>query len=177
VGNIFQLGTRYTEAMGCTFLDAEGKARLVIMGSYGIGVGRLLACVAEEHRDERGLALPVSVAPYHVHLVSLARKEGPAQEVADRIYRDLAAAGVEVLYDDRPENAGVKFNDADLIGLPLRLTVGDRSLQKGVVEVKGRTATAAEEVPVAGAVAHVQERLAGLRRQLAERVAEVPYTD
>ncbi|MFH1566576.1 MAG: proline--tRNA ligase [Gemmatimonadota bacterium] len=177
VGNIFQLGTRYTDAMGCTFLDAEGKARAIVMGSYGIGVGRLLACVAEEHNDDKGLVLPLSVAPYHVHLASLAKKEGPAQEASDRIYRDLVAAGVEVLYDDRPENAGVKFNDADLIGLPLRITVGDRSLKQGVVEVKARTAEAPEAVPLEGVVAHVQQCLIELHRELAARVVAVPYAD
>lgn len=177
VGNIFQLGTRYTDAMNCTFLDAEGKARSLIMGSYGIGVGRLLACIAEEHRDEQGLIWPVSVAPYQVHLVSLAKGAGPAADAADQLYADLGRAGVEVLLDDRGENPGVKFNDADLIGMPLRLTLGERSLKKGVVEMKVRGQEENREVPVAEVVAAVQTELASLRAALQARLVEVPFKD
>jgi prolyl-tRNA synthetase len=135
VGNIFKLGTRYSEAMGCLFHDAAGGERPVVMGSYGIGLGRLLACIAEEHHDEAGLCWPPSVAPFDVHLVGLSRD--PAQ--CDELYEALLASGLEVLYDDRPERAGVKFNDADLIGVPVRLTLGDRSLERGEVELKVRT--------------------------------------
>ncbi len=134
IGNIFQLGTRYSEAMNCTYQDENGKQVPVVMGSYGIGVGRLLACLAEEYNDEGGLKLPVSVAPYQVHLVSLVKET----EIADKIYEDLQKAGIEVLYDDRKETAGVKFADADLIGIPLRITLGNRSLKEGKVEVKIR---------------------------------------
>ena len=134
IGNIFQLGTRYSEAMNCTYQDENGKQVPVVMGSYGIGVGRLLACLAEEYNDESGLKLPVSVAPYQVHLVSLVKET----EIADKIYEDLEKAGIEVLYDDRKETAGVKFADADLIGIPLRITLGNRSLKEGKVEVKIR---------------------------------------
>jgi prolyl-tRNA synthetase len=134
VGNIFKLGTRYSEAMGGTFLDKDGQARPVIMGSYGIGVGRLLACVAEEHHDEQGLIWPISVAPYQVYVVALQGSE----EAAERLYAGLQAASVEALYDDRDERAGVKFNDADLIGIPIRLTVSKRSLEAGGVELKLR---------------------------------------
>ena len=163
VGNIFQLGTRYTDAMGCTYLDADGKAQSVVMGSYGIGVGRLLACVAEEHRDEQGLMWPISVAPYHVHLVVLARGgKGLAAEAADRIYADFTKTEVEVLYDDRSENPGVKFNDADLIGIPLRITVGERSLKEGEVEVKGRAESEPSKVPVDDVVEYVEERITSL---------------
>lgn len=175
VGNIFQLGTRYTDAMHCTFLDAEGKARPLIMGSYGIGVGRLLACVAEEHRDEKGLVWPLSVAPYQVHLVSLAKGAGPSAEAAERLYRELQEVGLEVLLDDRGENPGVKFNDADLIGLPLRLIVGERSLKKGVVEMKLRGQQENREVPLAEVVAEVVAEVAGLREALRQRVVEVPF--
>ena len=135
VGNIFQLGTKYTEALGSAFLDAEGKSRSVIMGSYGIGVGRLLACIAEENHDESGLVWPISVAPFQVVIVSLARKEGECQQVAEQIYNDLKENGIEVLFDDRKENPGVKFKDADLIGIPIRLTVGDRGIKNGVIEL------------------------------------------
>ena len=176
VGNIFQLGTRYSDALGASFLDEQGRERPVIMGSYGIGVGRLLACVAEEHHDDNGLSLPVTVAPYQVHLVSLAKGEGPVQAAAEALYGDLTSAGVEVLYDDRPENPGVKFNDADLIGCPVRVTVGDRGLKKGTLEVKLRGASGrGEEVPVAEAAARVQEELAALLRRIEESVVPVEY--
>jgi prolyl-tRNA synthetase len=139
VGNIFQLGTRYTDALGCTFTDEKGENRPVIMGSYGIGVGRLLACIAEEHHDEHGLAWPAAVAPYLVHLVLLASKTGEPERVAEQLYTQLMAAGIEPLFDDRAESAGVKFNDADLIGLPLRITVAERALRNGGVEFKRRS--------------------------------------
>lgn len=143
VGNIFKLGTRYSEAKGCTFTDQDGTEKPVIMGSYGIGAGRLLACIAEEHHDEAGLVWPISVAPYQVHLVSLAGKDpsGPLLGLADGLYQALRDAGLEVLYDDRMESPGVKFNDADLIGLPLRLTVSERALKQGGVEYKRRDQT------------------------------------
>ena len=130
VGNIFQLGTKFTEALGGDFLDAEGKSQPVVMGSYGIGVGRLLACVAEEYHDEDGLVWPIAVAPYQVHIVLLAKGAGAAQDAGEQLYADLTGRGIEVLLDDRRENPGVKFNDADLIGIPVRVTVGDRGLQK-----------------------------------------------
>jgi prolyl-tRNA synthetase len=138
VGNIFMLGTRYSDAMGCKFLDEDGAEKAVVMGSYGIGVGRLLACVAEEHHDETGLCWPVSVAPYPLHLVALAGKSEEVAAKAEALYAQLLEAGLEPLYDDRPESPGVKFNDADLIGCPLRLTLSERSLKAGGVEVKGR---------------------------------------
>ncbi len=140
VGNIFKLGVKYSQSMGATFLDKDGVEKPVIMGSYGIGVGRLLACVAEEHHDEYGLNWPASVAPYTVHLVELAGKKGSAatHQAAASLYAALWAAGIETLWDDREESPGVKFNDADLIGLPLRLTVSERALQQGGVEVKER---------------------------------------
>ncbi|HZW04142.1 MAG TPA: proline--tRNA ligase, partial [Anaerolineaceae bacterium] len=123
VGNIFQLGTRYSAALGCYYQDENGESHPVIMGSYGIGVGRLLACVAEEHHDEHGLIWPASVAPFQVHLVLLPGKNDPRPaEVAEALYRELRNAGIEVLFDDRNESPGVKLNDADLIGLPLRIT-------------------------------------------------------
>jgi prolyl-tRNA synthetase len=134
IGNIFQLGTRYSESMACRFRDAEGRRLPVWMGSYGIGVGRLLACIAEEHHDDLGLIWPLSVAPFQVALVGL----GCAEE-SERAYRTLREAGWEVFFDDRNERAGVKFMDADLMGFPLRLTVSERSLRGGGVEFKLRT--------------------------------------
>ena len=175
VGNIFQLGTRYTESMGGNYLGADGVAKPVIMGSYGIGVGRLLACVAEECHDDAGLVWPVSVAPYQVHLVALAKKESPAAAAAEQLYDELSRSGVEVLLDDRPENPGVKFNDADLIGLPVRLTVGDRSLKKGVVEVRLRNQEDKSEVAVGEVVGAVRGMLESLTDGLLGRVGEVEY--
>ena len=134
VGNIFQLGTKYSAAMNCTFQDEKGQQKPAIMGCYGIGIGRLLACLAEEYNDEGGLKLPMTVAPYQVHLVSLVKDTA----IAEQIYEDLQKKGIEVLYDDRKESAGVKFADSDLIGIPIRLTLGNRSLKEGKVEVKLR---------------------------------------
>jgi prolyl-tRNA synthetase len=154
VGNIFKLGTFYSEKMGCTFIDRDGQSKPVVMGSYGIGVGRLLACVAEAHHDEFGLVWPAAVAPYHVHMVVLPGK-GAGEEVVDtanRLYREFWAAGVETLLDDRAESPGVKFNDADLIGLPIRITVGERGLKQGAVEFKRRDRAEKEMIPLGEAL-------------------------
>lgn len=138
LGHIFKLGTRYSEALGCTFVAENGSSQPVIMGSYGIGLGRLLACIAEEHHDERGLCWPASVAPYLVHIVSLPDRSGQAEAAARSVYEQLQAAGVEVILDDRQASPGVKFNDADLLGMPIRLTVGERGLKQGGVEYRLR---------------------------------------
>ena len=175
VGNIFQLGTRYSDALGCVFLDAEGVARPVVMGSYGIGMGRLLACIAEEHHDEHGLIWPLSVAPFQVHIVSLARDGGTVAAAGAELYRQCARAGIEAILDDRAENAGVKFNDADLIGVPLRLTVGARSLEKGRVEMKLRRRDEREEVALEEVVSRVKSELDALQGELDTGVVEVEY--
>lgn len=177
VGNIFKLGTFYSDALGCTYQDADGQARPVIMGSYGIGVGRLLACVAEARHDEHGLAWPVSIAPYPVHLVLLAGKGGPeTQQLAEKLYADLQAAGIDVLYDDRPESPGVKFNDADLIGLPLRLTVSERALKAGGVEFKRRDQADRSIISldggIAGLIEQVRQELGALQAQIDQGVVE-----
>lgn len=173
VGNIFKLGTRYSAAMGATFLDKEGKAQPVIMGSYGIGSGRLLACIAEEYNDEYGLCWPITVAPFQVHLVALRG----GFEVAKELYGDLEAAGIEVLFDDRDESPGVKFNDADLIGVPIRLTVGGRSLKKGGVEMKARTAKEVTLLPLSEVVSQVQNEIASQEAAIMAKVVPVPYSD
>ncbi len=160
VGNIFKLGTRYSDALGALYDDPQGVKRPIVMGSYGIGVGRLLATVAETHHDDAGLIWPASVAPFQVHLVLLPKKAPHAVETADRLYAELTAAGFDVLYDDREEpSPGVKFNDADLIGLPLRVTVSARSLEQGGVELKRRDQDARRIVPLA-------ETLSTLRSEL-----------
>jgi prolyl-tRNA synthetase len=178
VGNIFKLGTRYSDAMSATFLDRDGKEKPVIMGSYGIGSGRLLACVAEEHHDEAGLRWPVSIAPYHVHLVALSGRGGTqALEAAERLYQELQVAGVEVLYDDRDETPGVKFNDADLIGLPLRITASERALQQGGVEFKRRDQPEKTIIPLSKATSHASAELAAMHAALGEKVITVPFDE
>lgn len=177
VGNIFKLGTRYSDALGCTFLDKEGKAQPVIMGSYGIGIGRLLACAAEENRDEYGLVWPVSIAPYHIHLVLLPDETSGANQTAHQLYEALRKAKVEVLFDDRDERAGVKFNDADLIGLPLRLTVSKKSLESGGVEMKLRNQKDKVIVPMSEVEQRVEAELKNLWEALNSTVVAKEYTD
>ena len=177
VGNIFKLGTRYTQALGATFLDKDGAVKPVVMGSYGIGSGRLLACVAEAHHDADGLRWPVTVAPYHVSLVVLPDASGGALREADALYASLQAAGVEVLYDDRDERPGVKFKDADLIGLPVRVTVSERSLKAGGTELKRRDQAERVIVPLAETLARVQAELAALHAAIAAGVAPVTYPE
>jgi prolyl-tRNA synthetase len=158
VANIFKLGTHYSDKMGAMFLAKDGKQRPIIMGSYGIGVGRLLGCIAEQYHDEHGLMWPVAVAPYQVHLLSLRGGE----DTAGALYSQLQQAGFEVLFDDRDESPGVKFNDADLIGLPLRITVSKRSLESGGAEVKLRHEKERQLVPLAELEGFVRERLQAL---------------
>jgi prolyl-tRNA synthetase len=155
VGNIFQLGTRYTEALGATYLDREGKHQPVVMGSYGIGAGRLLACIAEAHHDDKGLIWPMSVAPYQVYLIQMPGAEAEAEA----LYAALNQTGIEVLFDDRDETAGVKFNDADLLGIPIRLTLGKRSLKEGGVELKRRDRDERIIVPLADVVARIRAEI------------------
>ncbi|WP_285105044.1 proline--tRNA ligase [Promicromonospora sp. MEB111] len=161
MGHIFQLGRKYAEALGLVVLDENGKQAVVTMGSYGVGVTRALAALAEANHDERGLAWPAHVAPVHVHLVA-ASKDAAVFEAAAKIAEELAARGVEVLYDDRAGKVtpGVKFKDAELLGAPLVVTVG-KSLADGVVEVRPR-AGEAEQFPVAGIVDAVVERVEAL---------------
>lgn len=171
IGNIFKLGTRYTDALGATYLGQDGKPAPVVMGSYGIGVGRLFACVVEEHNDERGLIFPISIAPYQIHLVALKKGE----EKADELYQQLQAAGFDVLYDDRNESPGVKFNDADLLGMPIRITVSKRSIENGGVEFKLRKDEDREVV----AFEDLMDKLIQTRHMLFDeinsKVIEVPF--
>jgi prolyl-tRNA synthetase len=137
IGHIFKLGTRYTEVLGASYLDQGGAAQPVVMGSYGIGVERLLQVIVEQHHDQAGIVWPQAVAPAGIHLVRLGKGDA-VRAAADALYDELRAAGAQVLYDDRDETAGVKFNDADLIGLPLRLLVSERLLAEGMVELRPR---------------------------------------
>lgn len=159
VGNIFQLGTRYSEATDCNFVDESGHSHPIIMGSYGIGLERALASIAEEHHDDDGLIWPISVSPYDVHLTTLPKDGQEIVDAGDRIYGALTEAGLDVLYDDRDESPGVKFTDADLIGIPLRITIGGRALGQGGVELKRRDADDAEIVAEGDVLQRVQAEL------------------
>ncbi|MFS8665916.1 MAG: proline--tRNA ligase [Limnochordales bacterium] len=157
VGQIFKLGTKYSEALGATYLDEHGQARPMVMGCYGIGISRTMAAIIEQHHDENGIIWPVSVAPYHVVIVPVKYEDERQRQVADQLYQSLAEAGVEVVLDDRAERAGVKFKDADLLGFPLRITIGPRSLEEEQVELKSRDGRLEERVPIGAAVGRVQE--------------------
>ena len=148
VGHIFKLGTFYSEKLGAYFTDESGEPRIITMGCYGIGVGRLLAAAIEQSHDEKGIIWPMAIAPYQVHLCALFMEDPRIAEFAEKLYKDLTAQGVEVLYDDRTESPGVKFNDADLLGIPLRITVSPRNLEKNSVEVKWRSEKKAQLLPL-----------------------------
>lgn len=137
VGHIFKLGTRYSESMGATYLDENGKEQLIVMGSYGIGISRLVAAAIEQNHDEKGIIWPKVIAPYQVIILALGEDE-EVVKVSEELYRELAARGVETLLDDRKERPGVKFNDADLTGIPLRITIGARSLKNNLIEARVR---------------------------------------
>lgn len=158
VGHVFKLGTKYSKALGANFLDENGRSQPMIMGCYGIGVSRTLAAVIEQNNDEHGIIWPVSVAPYHVHVIPVNVKVEDQRVVSEQITEALTQAGLEVLYDDRPERAGVKFKDADLIGLPLRITVSDKA-QEGLVEVRVRRTGEAYEVAIADLTGFVKDLL------------------
>ena len=161
LGHIFKLGTRYTDPMDATFLDADGNRMTPIMGCYGIGVERLMAAVVQSNHDEHGIIWPPSVAPFDVHIVPLGAGDEVAAAVAD-VESELSGSGLNVVTDDRNERAGVKFNDADLLGAPLRITIGARGLKQGQIELKLRRDAEASSVPLDGAVAAAQEALASL---------------
>ncbi|HKI85607.1 MAG TPA: proline--tRNA ligase, partial [Thermoanaerobaculia bacterium] len=156
VGHIFQLGTKYSQPMGCTFLDQNGASQAMIMGCYGLGIGRTVAAAIEQNHDEHGIVWPLPLAPFSVLLSALNPDDEQVKETAEGLYRELSEAGVEVLYDDRDERPGVKFKDADLIGIPIRLVVGARSLANGQVELSRRRDRERQMVPVADASARVQ---------------------
>lgn len=155
VGHIFKLGTKYSEAMGATFLDAEGKERPFVMGCYGIGVGRTVAAAIEQHHDDNGIIFPLAIAPFHCLVLPVNNNDREVMGAAEALYRELVQMGVEALLDDRDERPGVKFKDADLIGIPMRLTVGERNLKKGIVELKSRRSGEVELVPLKEAAVRV----------------------
>ena len=157
VGHIFKLGTRYSEIMGAYFSDADDKQHPITMGCYGIGVGRLLAAVIEQNHDENGIVFPISIAPYQVWLTALDVGKDHVAKVSNELYETLTRNGVDVLYDDRLESAGVKFKDADLIGLPIRVVFSARNIKQGVVEIKLRSRNDAETSPINEAVARIKD--------------------
>ena len=160
VGNIFKLGTRYSKKLGAEYLDEEGESHPIAMGSYGIGSGRVAATIVEQHYDDKGIRWPVTVAPFEVSLLWIgSADDAEVIAAADKLYADLTAAGIEVLYDDRAERAGVKFNDADLIGNPVRISVSPRTLGNGQAEIKLREEDQAEFVALEDVVPTVRRQL------------------
>jgi prolyl-tRNA synthetase len=161
-GHIFVLGTHYTDKMNATFLDEDGKSHSIVMGCYGIGVSRLIAAIIEQHHDEQGICWPVPVAPYEVLLTPIGKDEAPAKAALE-LYDALREQGVDVLLDDRPERPGVKFKDADLLGIPVRVTIGSRGLAQGTVELKRRTESTSTDVAAGDAADAVLAALSELR--------------
>ena len=159
VGNIFQLGTKYSAPMHCNYLDKDGKPRPMVMGCYGIGVGRTMASVIEDSHDDFGPIWPISIAPWQVEICALNPDKGEVGSISEKIYDDLNRAGVEVLLDDRGEKAGFMFSDADLMGIPFRLTVSPKSLEKGMVEFRTRACRDIELVPVENVLSFVTEKI------------------
>ena len=148
VGQVFYLGKKYSESLGATYLDSEGRERPIEMGCYGIGISRLAAASIEQNNDANGIIWPFAIAPFHVLLLPINYQDKTIQEVSDLLYRELEQRGIEVLLDDRDERPGVKFKDADLIGVPLRVTIGAKGLKKGCVELRWRRDGRTEEIPV-----------------------------
>jgi prolyl-tRNA synthetase len=159
VGHVFKLGTFISERFGAFFLDNDGKSRPIIMGSYGIGLGRLLASIVEQSHDDKGIIWPLSAAPYQVYLCPLSLDKSAVLPTAEKIYQELQKEGIEVLFDDRDDSPGVKFNDADLLGIPLRLTLSPRTLQSQSVEAKWRTEKEAQLLPLDNLTALVKKLL------------------
>jgi prolyl-tRNA synthetase len=155
IGHTFKLGTKYSAALGARYLDAEGTLRDIVMASYGIGVGRLIACVAEAHHDDQGLVWPAALAPFAVYLVGLDLEDDAVRKEAEDLYAALQERGIEVLYDDRDERAGVKFKDADLLGIPLRVTVSRRALRDAAYEMKQRASGETRHIPSGDAAAEI----------------------
>ncbi|MGI6678539.1 MAG: proline--tRNA ligase [Dehalobacterium sp.] len=158
-GQIFKLGTKYSESMGAKFLDENGKEQLMVMGCYGIGVGRTMAAAIEQNHDEDGIIWPLAIAPYHAVLVPVSDKDPDQMAAAEKIYQDMIRAGVEVVIDDRRERPGVKFKDADLIGYPFRVTIGSKSLAEGKGEVKMRSGGKVEMVTLDEIVSYILKKM------------------
>jgi prolyl-tRNA synthetase len=163
VGHVFKLGTRYSKRMNCVYLDEKGRLHPMVMGCYGIGVNRILAAAVENHHDDAGIVWPREVAPYAVEVVSIDHKKPAIVEAGQKLHDALASAGIDVLWDDRDAAPGVKFADADLIGIPVRVTIGKRTLEAGTVDVRTRPRKDQKSVPLDGAVQAVKDELAAYR--------------
>lgn len=164
IGNIFKLGTRYSEPLGATYLDPDGVEQRIVMGSYGIGPARIAAAAIEQLADDKGIVWPRAIAPWEVHVIALGKPGDEASEAASKLYEELREAGIEAVLDDRPgAGAGEKLTDAELLGCPLRLVIGKRGLEEGIAEAQIRADGSDERVPLEGAAARVGEILAGLR--------------
>ena len=159
VGHIFKLGTTYSAKFDASFVDEKGESRPIVMGCYGLGLSRLLAAVIEHNHDDKGIIWPVSIAPYQVYLCALYREGFKVTEVAEKLYKELESDGLEVLFDDREESPGVKFNDADLLGIPFRVTVSPRTLEKNSVELKKRSEKVSEIVPISEILKKLKESI------------------
>jgi prolyl-tRNA synthetase len=159
VGHVFKLGTKYSSAMKAMFLDEEGKSQPMVMGCYGIGVSRIVAAAIEQNNDEWGIRWTAPISPYQVIVTPANVSDAASKSTAEKIYDGLKAKGIDVLLDDRDMRAGFKFKDADLIGIPLRVTIGEKSLAKGMVEIKARTEKDFQEIPVDQAVEKVLSRI------------------
>lgn len=172
VGNIFQLGRRYTESMGMTYDDEKGNRVNPIMGCYGIGVGRLMASVCEEHHDQYGPVWPISIAPWEIEICALRADQAHVKEEANKLYKSLMDEGYEVLFDDRTVSAGFMFSDADLLGSPVRIVISPKTLDRGVVEIVTRDKTIKEDVPIECAMQRTKERVAELYARINSHVPE-----
>ncbi|MBR6360782.1 MAG: proline--tRNA ligase, partial [Clostridia bacterium] len=156
VGNIFQLGTKYTKSMNMQYLDSEGNLQYPIMGCYGIGVGRLAASVCEAHHDDYGPIWPMSIAPWHVEICCLRADDEECKGVSDKLYDEMLKEKMEVIYDDRNIRPGAMFSDADLLGIPLKVVVSPRNLAEGVCEINSRDKEISEKIPVAEVIPFVK---------------------
>jgi len=164
VGHVFKLGTKYSKAMGATFLDPEGREQYILMGCYGIGVGRTVAAAIEQNHDENGIIWPVPIAPFHVLVLPVNITDSRMMVAAEKIYQQLLAEGIEALMDDRDERPGAKFKDADLIGIPIRVTVGNLAVSEGKVEIKRRRTGEVEKIPIEEASRRIKDILSAQRR-------------
>jgi prolyl-tRNA synthetase len=162
VGHVFKLGTKYSEALKAVFLDARGNEKPIFMGCYGIGVGRTLAAAIEQNYDKEGPIFPIPISPFEVTILPLQMHEPAVLETAERIYAELMAYGVDVLFDERDERPGIKFNDADLVGIPLQVIVGLRGIQTDEIEIKFRADSKRINVPIANATAIILEKVKAL---------------
>jgi len=161
VGHVFKLGTFLSEKLSALFISAKGASQPIVMGCYGIGLGRLLAAAVEQNHDDKGIIWPLPIAPYHVYLCPLYREDSKVSEVAENLYVELESAGLEVLFDDRQESPGIKFNDADLLGIPIRVTVSPRTLETNSVEIKKRSEKETQLVPLEKIAARLKELIRG----------------